>query len=175
MFLTKNESSFLLEAIAEIFGHGYAPQEATGVGRLQAKLSMMAQASSTPGDSLISIRDWKISKGRIMNVKQMELSTWLKTIGAHIVVSGAIHSPSNTFINVSIKQNASPHDTLVLEKSRGSSLYGRSDGTMERNPKLHDAIIHLLDKIEGKEICFGHDSLVFTVPENLEIDDFTMS
>lgn len=57
--LTKYECQFLLESISEIFGHGYAPREADGVGGLQAKLSIMGEAAVVEGQPLASPRDWK--------------------------------------------------------------------------------------------------------------------
>lgn len=98
----------------------------------------------------------------------MKLADWLRMLGCHLVVNGAVYSPTNTFLNVSIKQNDSPYCLMQLTDHFGSSLFGRSEGDQDNFPVLADAISNLMDQIVGKRVMFEANGPTFPVPELFE-------
>ncbi len=93
------------------------------------------------------------------------LKQWLQIVDAEIVITGSVYSPSNTFINVSIKQNESPYNWLRLKDSTSDSLYGRAEGTIDTPPELNNAIQDLMNQITGQRVCFERDGFSSVVPE----------
>lgn len=91
------------------------------------------------------------------------LTQWLEIIDANLSITGSLYSPTNTFINVSIKQNGGGYATLTIV-DKGSSLYGRSNGDMDTPPTLYEAVENLLSQIAGKRVTFEGNG-EFVVPE----------
>lgn len=99
--------------------------------------------------------------------KPIAFSQWLEIIDAHLSISVAFYSPTNTYINVSVKQNNSPYNSLVSEDPNCPVSFGRSDGDMETPPVLADAIENLKERFTGKRVCFERGDSTYIVPEFL--------
>ena len=100
-----------------------------------------------------------------MSRGKITLEEWLSLIGAQLAITGAMYSPTNSFINVSIEEYSGKY--RVLKLVAGGADFGRSGGSDAEVPNIYEAVIDLLARYAGKEVTFGDDH-VFVVPAALD-------
>ena len=97
-----------------------------------------------------------------------KIATWLQSINAEININGSLTSKTNTFINANLKSGI---NTAAPADSPTSSMFGRSDGTVDRLPTVSEAVADLLiNTMSGKNFVFESRGHEFVTPDFTEQD-----